>query len=328
MSSIGPELPPHLQKRKRTPEEDDSPESPPSKALRRTNNDEIALDDDSSEDEYGPSAGPAQPTSTNASQQGPSLPPPSANNKPDREQPSTGPSIGPSMPPPSHTQTYGPTPPPASLDTRPTTNPNNSDSDSDDDYGPSLPSSNTPQTSLFDQPTTSSSGPTAPKRDDWMLAPPTSSGPKAPDPTKLKSRGFASGRSAAASQGSGGGISSIWTETPEEKAKRLRDAVLGRGDVTQVDVGREGARGTGGGGRTAADEERIRQFTEQTRGRSLVEEHRLKKEAEKRRKGQDGMEEEEDDPSKRAFDWEKDMKAAGGISHTQRRELLSKSGRS
>jgi hypothetical protein len=157
-----------------------------------------------------------------------------------------------------------------------------------------------------------------------MLAPPSSSGYQAPDPTKLKSRGFASGRSAAASQGQGGGISSIWTETPEEKAKRLRDAVLGRGDVTQPEAGKEEGKG-GGGGRTAADEEKIRQFTEQTRGRSLVEEHRLKKEAEKRRKGQDGEGEEEDDPSKRGFNWEKDMKAAGGISHTQRRELLSKS---
>src|SRR4051794_12654100 len=58
MSSIGPQLPPHLQKRKRTPDDDASPDSPPSKAMRPTNSDEIALDDDSSSDDgYGPSAG-------------------------------------------------------------------------------------------------------------------------------------------------------------------------------------------------------------------------------------------------------------------------------
>lgn len=72
--------------------------------------------------------------------------------------------------------------------------------------------------------------------------------------------------------------------------------------------------------RTAADEEKIRLFTEQTRGKSLYEEHQARKKEEERKKG----EEEDDDPSKRAFNWEKDMKSAS-VSNTQRKELLNKS---
>jgi hypothetical protein len=175
-----------------------------------------------------------------------------------------------------------------------------------------------------------------------MLAPPSApTNYRERDPTKLKARKFASGRAAAGNEAHSGGVSAIWTETPEEKAKRLRDAVLGRG-------------GDGGGAATSAtatatarvvdtkaraetagrtaDEEKIRSFTEQTRGKSLYEEHQMKKNKAKdgdgagKGKGKDGKEEEEeDDPSKRAFNWEKDMKSGGTISHTQRRQLLAKS---
>ena len=34
--------------------------------------------------------------------------------------------------------------------------------------------------------------------------------------------------------------------------------------------------------------------------------------------------EEDDDPSKRAFDWEKDMKVGGQISGSQKKELLNR----
>ncbi|OIW26122.1 hypothetical protein CONLIGDRAFT_672999 [Coniochaeta ligniaria NRRL 30616] len=332
MSSIGPRLPPHLQKRKRTPEDDDAPESPPSKTMRPANNDEIALDSSSSDDDYGPSKGPAP---QKPPQHGPTLPSPTTS--------APKPSIGPAMPPPptSKPTSIGPTPPPAPLSTRPSTNPqqtspDSDSSDSDDDYGPSLPTSTTHQSRLSALPTGpsySSAAPEPPKRDDWMLAPPSApTSYRERDPTKLKARKFASGRAAAGNEAHAGGVSAIWTETPEEKAKRLRDAVLGRGGAE------EGARRAveekmvvaAPRGETA-DEERIRSFTEQTRGRSLYEEHQMRKnkgKEEEKAVGEGkkkGAEEEDDDPSKRAFSWEKDMKASGTISHTQRRQLLAKS---
>ncbi|KAB5549927.1 hypothetical protein GE09DRAFT_1288487 [Coniochaeta sp. 2T2.1] len=333
MSSIGPQLPPHLQKRKRS-EDDNAPDSPPTKTMRPANNtDEIDLADDSSDDGYGPSADAAP---AKAPQHGPSRPSPST-------KPTTSPrptTIGPSMPPPAQ-QPIGPTPPAASLSSLPPQPPSDpSDSDSEDDYGPSLPTSSSHLSRISSLPTPSySSAPAAPKRDDWMLAPPAAAPSYSErDPTKLKARKFATGRAAAGNEAHSGGVSAIWTETPEEKAKRLRDAVLGRG-------GEAAEGGSGGkrqrveekvsvrGTRETADERKIREFTEQTRGRSLYEEHQARKgrrgegegEGKGKKGGKEEKEEEEDDPSKRAFNWEKDMKSGGTISHTQRRQLLAKS---
>ncbi|KAH8906083.1 hypothetical protein BR93DRAFT_727219 [Coniochaeta sp. PMI_546] len=331
MSSIGPQLPPHLQKRKRTPEDDDAPESPPSKTMRPANSDEIDLDDDSSDDGYGPSTVPAP---QKAPQHGPTRPSPSS-------KPTTSPSrpsIGPAIPSPTSRPSIGPTPPPAPLSTLPPSGPqaspdSDSDADSDDSYGPSLPTSTTHQSRLSALPTAPSyTAPEPPKRDDWMLAPPSApTGYRERDPTKLKARKFATGKAAAGNEAHSGGVSAIWTETPEQKAKRLRDAVLGRG-------GEEAARRpveekvVAPRGKTA-DEDKIRSFTEQTRGKSLYEEHQLRKNKGREEEGGEGKgkgkkkgpDEEDDDPSKRAFSWEKDMKSSGTISHTQRRQLLAKS---
>ena len=406
MASIGPQLPPHLQKRKRTPEDETEFGSPPPKTSRRDNNDEIALDDESDDD-----FGPAAPSSVRNTKEmmppragpsiGPSLPPTIANSAaaPADKKRSIGPSLpptatpgngdeisldsdsdttGPAPPPtkagpnPPPKRVLGPAPPPAPLSERPPTGPNAADSpddsDSDSDgWGPALPGATT-------NPRTATLGPThpslsnntnhpepatAPKRDDWMLAPPTSgSGARAPDPTKLKSRKFASGPRAATDGKPAAGVSSIWTETPEEKARRLANAVLGREDAhnTPADVRRpaqgSGSSGGGGGGggnkrdsssRSKADEARIRSYVEQTRGKSLVAEHQAARAAGKAAtlvksgdhgkwgaKGGggggdgEGQMEEDDDPSKRAFDWEKDMKVGGQISGSQKKELLNR----
>lgn len=163
-----------------------------------------------------------------------------------------------------------------------------------------------------------------------MLAPPSApTNYRERDPTKLKARKFASGRAAAGNEAHAGGVSAIWTETPEEKAKRLRDAVLGRGGGAEEERNRPKAEEKRVDGRSA-DEQRIKSFTEQTRGRSLYEEHQTRKnkgseESDGKGKGGKKDEEEDDDPSKRAFSWEKDMKSGGTISHTQRRQLLAKS---
>ena len=69
-----------------------------------------------------------------------------------------------------------------------------------------------------------------PKREEWMLVPPSSLDIMAStDPTKLKTRGFAQNtrRGGAAGKASEDGIA-LWTETPEERAKRQDDEVLGK----------------------------------------------------------------------------------------------------
>jgi hypothetical protein len=64
------------------------------------------------------------------------------------------------------------------------------------------------------------------QRDDWMMMPPTQDSLLARiDPTKLRPGKFRSGK--AAGGPAGGGIESTWTETPEQKRKRLENEMLG-----------------------------------------------------------------------------------------------------
>ncbi|KAI5922034.1 hypothetical protein F4810DRAFT_711857 [Camillea tinctor] len=365
MASIGPQLPPHLTKRKRTPDDEPSTDSPPSKlhASERelVNQDEVDLGSESeNEDDYGPSA----PISTSKPSIGPSLPPP----------PTAKPSIGPTLPPTNTDEIaldsdddadddtgpapapppvtasepkriQGPAPPPAPLSERPSSPPNapaggDSDSDdSDDGYGPALPTSNSHlqrQAEAQKAAAYEAAHPSAPKRDDWMLAPPTAGLSRAPDPTKLKARKFNSGPRAAAAASSNGGaageISSIWTETPEQKRKRLENAVLGRdtgGNSNNRSAALSKSSGSADKAGDAGQQARIQNFTEATRGRSLYEEHQLQRQRDRENGGSSSSRggrpfEEEDDPSKRAFDKEKDMKLGGHIGATQRRELLRK----
>jgi len=155
------------------------------------------------------------------------------------------------------------------------------------------------------------------KRDDWMLAPPTATGYRATDPTKLKNRSFRSGPSAA-SAAQQSGVPSIWTETAQEKLARLQNSVLGRGP----DEGPSSGAGGGGSAKAALESERrrkIEEYTAQTRGKSMYEERR-----EARRAGKIKTDEEEDDPSKRPFDREKDMAIGGRLGAAQKRELMNK----
>ncbi|KAI8965391.1 hypothetical protein F5Y11DRAFT_9049 [Daldinia sp. FL1419] len=307
--------------------------------LPPSNTDEIELDD-SDDDDIGPSAPPPPPNARPSI--GPTLPPKNQDEVQldDENNPSDDDDTGPAPAlPPAPKRVLGPAPPPAPLSERPLTSPNsnpnpgpdpeNSDSDSDSDYGPALPTS----TSHIQRQTAAAAARSAaleaaasaaPQRDDWMLAPPTASGYRAPDPTKLKNRRFASGPRSASSAAPGNEISSIWTETPEQKRKRLENAVLGRGDDGAQPKTTSG--GNGGGGKDAPlskealeRQERVRSYTEATRGRSLYEEHQASRQGRSLR-----ADEEEDDPSKRAFDREKDMKLGGRIGTAQRRELLNR----
>lgn len=323
MSSFGPQIPASLTKRKRDGKDE---ESQTSKHRRGdTNEDEIALDD-SDDDDYGPSApsaakgaiGPSLPAAKrdeidlddSEDDYGPSAPAPAPSKPPSR-------SMGPARPQ-SNTEEIdleesdsdtGPAPPkPPVGPTLPSaaSRPDPDSSDSEDDYGPALPnSSNAAKRSIGPQlPPTEA----APQRDEWMLAPPESSAYAERDPTRMKNRKFASKSSSGPST-----VSSIWTETPEEKLKRLQDAVLGREDKTQ-----ESSKETAMMKKEREQQQKIAANIKAQRGKSLYDEHQSRKE--------DAGEkvEEEDDPSKRGFDREKDMALGGKIGTSQRRELMNK----
>ena len=352
MPSVGPQLPPHLMKRKRGEEDDASNGSatPPTKIRAASppqprvlgpsmppqptkNEDEIALDDsdDSDDDDMGPAllAGPRKPAAAPARVVGPSMPSPQNDDEIalDDSDNDVGPAPPQAQPTAAPRRVLGPAPPPAPLDQMPPQPANDSDSDSDDDYGPSLPpppgsaAAYAAEAELAQEVETARqaarSEPAKPQRAEWMLAPPSGAdwGSRV-DPTKLKNRKFASGKGAKG-PAEKSVISAIWTETPVQKRQRLEDEVLGRKDAansSNPNAGREE------GGRDREAEEtarRIREYTEKQRGKSLVEQHMGKKEGEGRK--------EEDDPSKRAFDREKDM-ALGGLGLGQKRDMIKKAG--
>ncbi|KAL8661613.1 MAG: hypothetical protein Q9202_005441 [Teloschistes flavicans] len=229
-------------------------------------------------------------------------------------------------------RTIGPAPPPAPLTERPTeesTTPppppdktSNSNSNSDnDDFGPSLPPSTTlPTTSQTTPPTsprpaTSTSSPPKPHREEWMLVPPSQeSWTTRLDPTKLRNRKFATGKAAAAKP-SPSATETLWTESPQQKQKRLADEMMG---VRQPAAAAQPAREEGEAEREERmeNERRIREAVERERGGALYEGHG-------RKKGDAGREK-EDDPSARAFDKEKDMGGGVKIGYKQRQEMLGR----
>ncbi|WEW58535.1 hypothetical protein PRK78_004003 [Emydomyces testavorans] len=196
----------------------------------------------------------------------------------------------------------------------------NSDSSStdDDDYGPTLPPSKSdslPQQqndasdeneSLVGPAVLPNSEPS--KRDDWMLRPPDQLDLSSRvDPTKLRNRKFNTGRAASASTGKS--VASTWTETAEEKRKRLENEVMG----VQVPA-------SSGAVKSQVDEasiamsKQVKEYNAKARNKSLYAQHQSR-----------ASEMEKDDPSARPFDKEKDIRGPTKINHAQRRELLNKS---
>ena len=338
MSSVGPQLPPHLSKRKRPIDDAEPPFSPPHKIIaaiaprigrpplpRSQNPDEVTLEEDS-DDDYGPSI-PISKTASGPAPRvvGPSLPP-SANpdkvpldSSKDDYRPTISTTRPASLPPKQ--RVIGPTAPPALLSEMPSHQANadaNADSDSDSDYGPSLPPAPgsfaasqlaAQRTQEAQASVAAANAPAKAQRDDWMLVPPTDSDwTSRVDPTKLKNRKFASGKGAKA-PAEKSGISAIWTETPEEKRQRLKDEVLGIKDVASSARASNSNSKTGGGESKEEREQarRITEYNEKNRGKSL---YKVKEEMDG---GGEKQREKEDDPSKRAFDREKDMAAWGKI---------------
>ncbi|KAK5131314.1 hypothetical protein LTR08_001153 [Meristemomyces frigidus] len=224
--------------------------------------------------------------------------------------------------------------PPAPLDERPVVEEtaraiaraeSDDSEDADDGFGPSLPPAGAHARADTYPPTTapppSPPQPAKPRRDAWMTHPPEPDDSLAArmDPTKPRARAFNTGKSAkGASASAGGNDSSAWSETPEQRQKRLREEVLGT--ATPAALGGRGAGDRGAAAAAAqktAEEERAgvrrREAIEKTRGPSLMETH----------KGST-TKEQDDDPSARTFDREKDMGVGVKIGHSQRREMLSK----
>ncbi|CAI6287509.1 unnamed protein product [Periconia digitata] len=302
---IGPSLPPHLSKRSR--EDDD--------------HDANGFSSDGGE-KRRKVIGPAAPPPSKPSPPrvlGPSLPPQSASrsSSPDSD-------VGPAPPPASSkpTRVLGPAPPPAPLDQRPPNPPSDhddSDSSSDDDFGPAPPpvgatydtyGGSSAAKSAFDTEPQYTDAPKKVQRDDWMTMPPTHDGLSRIDPTKMRARKFNTGKNAGA--GSGGDGMGIWTETPEQKLKRLQDEAMGITAPANTSSSKKESK------RTREEDELNRKRREQieaSRGKSLVDQHKDKSVKSK---------EPEDDPSKRGFDYEKDMAVTGNLSHKQKRELMNK----
>lgn len=257
MASVGPELPPHLAKRKRGSDEEDNERN--SQSSKNT-------DSDGTE---------------------------------------------------KRRRIIGPAMPPAPLDERPSEPADHSDDSSDDDFGPALPP---PPGSVAEQRMEAARQAAEeeaavrekekkPQREEWMLLPPTNDDWSARvDPTKLKNRKFHTGKGSKAPIDKSAGISAIWTETPEQKRQRLEDEVLGRKATASSGTGKP----------TISDREPesaayVKQYNDENRSTSLYEEHKKAVPREK-----------EDDPSKRAFDKEKDMGLGRKIGHAQKKEMLSK----
>ena len=300
MPSIGPTLPPSLSKRTRD-NDDDGASTPDSSDKRQR--------------VIGPAAPPAPSTSSRTV--GPAQP--SASRSPSSSLDSN---VGPAPPPAARpARVVGPTAPPASLDERPPAPPeDDSDSSDDDDFGPAPPPAGGSSTtnghdnpgnaqSAFDTDPRFTEAPQKVQRDEWMTLPPKQDGLAARmDPTKMRARKFNSGKSAQSS----GGMSSAWTETPEQRLKRLQDEAMGISTSPDGPVAHSDSK------RNKEEERRARKMRdkiEAARGKSLVDQHTEKGTGK----------EKEDDPSKRAFDYEKDMAVSGTVTNKQRREMLSKS---
>ncbi|KAH0291092.1 hypothetical protein M436DRAFT_85596 [Aureobasidium namibiae CBS 147.97] len=295
MSAAGPELPPHLlAKRKRQQEDAQKDEPSTSSGANQESPKRQRV------------TGPELPPSASATPAGPALPP-------NVSSPSVGPTLPPSEPQPVR-PVAGPAPPPAPLDERPPA-PLDSDDDSDDDgYGPALPTA-------ADLNPSSNAGPSIPQetaapvraqRDEWMTLPPQQDDLAARmDPSKMRARGFNTGKNARGGNTTpaGGNIAAAWTETPEEKLKRLQDEAMG---VKPATAGHIDAKEAARNKEKEAEARRIRDQTDKARGPSLMAQHK-----------ESNPENKDDDPSKRAFNREKDI-GGSSLGLVDKKDLLNK----
>ncbi|KAF8060770.1 hypothetical protein FPV67DRAFT_1673615 [Lyophyllum atratum] len=263
MASIGPELPPHLQRRSNEEEVEEEDVNVvvgpqiPSGLLNQ-------VDDDDDEDDYVPELPPDLAATRSA---GPSNAEASGSSSSVNKR-----VVGPSLP--SYPPTYDPKFHSAYED----------EDDSDDDFGPRpLPAGvkHVERTAVQEfmereerrrREAEEAAKPKAPKRDEWMLVPPSSSDLLGNlDPTKLKARQFSRSAAPATKKVD----NSLWTETPAERQQRLADEVSGKkrrvtDTAADDDVGDDKKR-------RRRDEDIIRrgvdEYTKKLRGPALVSQH-------------------------------------------------------
>ncbi|GAA6046964.1 hypothetical protein JCM3770_003453 [Rhodotorula araucariae] len=222
---IGPELPPHLARR-RSP----APPAPAGPSLPSSARAPAAADSNSdSDDDFGPALPPdlAQERTARPPAAGPSRPPPAGPQlpphldaareaSPAREGP---PALGPARPPAyanddDDDDAVGPMPLPAGYEAR-----------GEDNEGARAFKER--EERLREKERKDKEDKKI-KREEWMLVPPKEMDLLSSiDTTKLKSRGFATGK-AAQSAANKAGPSNLWTETPAERQQRLEDEALGR----------------------------------------------------------------------------------------------------
>ncbi|KAF3919510.1 hypothetical protein ABW20_dc0100963 [Dactylellina cionopaga] len=195
---------------------------------------------------------------------------------------------------------------------------NDDDSSSEDEIGPSLPSFGT---SAAEEEAAaqkrleahSRSKDDRLTRDEWMIVPPKQDDwTSRVDPTKIKSRKFQTGKGAKAPSAKGGD-NSLWMESAADKAKRVADEVMGvRRPATQA--AEEDPKEKAARLQAEETQRRIDEFNAKNRGKSLVDEHATSKDRK-----------EEDDPSKRAFDREKDIVGSSKkIGLQQKQQMLAR----
>ncbi|KAI4824898.1 hypothetical protein E4T44_09992, partial [Aureobasidium sp. EXF-8845] len=150
------------------------------------------------------------------------------------------------------------------------------------------------------------------QRDEWMTLPPQQDDLAARmDPSKMRARGFNTGKNARGGNTTpaGGNIAAAWTETPEEKLKRLQDEAMG---VKPAAAGHVDAKEAARNKEKEAEARLIREQTDKARGPSLMAQHK-----------ESNPENKDDDPTKRAFDREKDI-GGSSLGLVDKKDLLNK----
>ncbi|RVD82876.1 uncharacterized protein DFL_007287 [Arthrobotrys flagrans] len=151
-------------------------------------------------------------------------------------------------------------------------------------------------------------------RDEWMLVPPEHGDwTSKVDPTKIRSRKFQTGKGARAPTAKGGD-NSLWMETAADKAKRVADEVMGVRRPANETGEDEDPKAKAARLEAQETQRRIDEYNAKNRGKSLMEEHSKSKDRK-----------EEDDPSKRAFDREKDIVGSSKkIGLQQKKQMLER----
>ncbi|KAJ3967878.1 hypothetical protein EV361DRAFT_456923 [Lentinula raphanica] len=168
-----------------------------------------------------------------------------------------------------------------------------------------------------------------PKREEWMLVPPSQGDLLAKlDPSKLtKPRQFARTTPASNTTSKSSGPSNLWTETPAERQQRLADEVMGKKrPATRVAAEEE----TLDSKRRRLAEEDVRkgvqEHTRRVRGAALIDSH-IEKEAEERRArgGKFGADDEKD---LGIWDHGRDMAVSGRLMDDSKRNKMIKEAKS